>query len=140
VLVVDDQMDGGGNGGTLRISVDEPPPPTAVDIAVDPVATFDSGTGGATFTGTYTCSNGDGILARGDVEQVVGRSTVVATFGFSEAGTCDGTAHAWSALAVPADGAFVGGRVTTLTMARTCGETECEFDFGTHTVRLRGGG
>ena len=139
VLVVDDQLDGGGNGGTLRISIDEPPPPTTVDIAVDPVAGFDSRTGAATFTGTYTCSNGDAVQALGQVEQAAGRSTVDATFSFSDAGTCDGTARTWSALAVPSDGGFIGGRATTLTLALTCGDIECATDVEARTVMLRGG-
>ena len=49
VLAVDEQLDG-VNGGTLRISFSEPRPPT-VDIAVDPVATFNAHTGVATITG-----------------------------------------------------------------------------------------
>ena len=140
VLAVDDQLDGGGNGGTLRISIDEPPPPTSVDIAVDPVARFDTRTGAATFTGTYACSNGNTIQAVGQVEQAVGTSMVNATFRFSDAGTCDGAVRTWSAVAVSSNGRFVGGRATTLTLALTCGDTECASDLESRTVMLRGGG
>jgi hypothetical protein len=139
VLAVDDQLDGAGNGGTLRISLGEPPPPTTVDIAVDPVATFDPRSGGATFTGSYTCDNGHAIEALGQVEQAVGSSTVAASFRFSEAGTCDGTTRTWSARAVPSDGGFVGGKATTLTLALTCGDVECATDVESRTVMVRGG-
>lgn len=140
VLVVDDQLDGDGNGGTLRIGVAEPPPPTTVDIAVDPVARFDPRTGAATFTGTYTCSDADVVQAVGQVDQSVGRTTVTAMFSLSDSGTCDGTAHTWSASAVPADGAFVGGRASSLTFAFACGDLECASDLESRTVMLRGAG
>ncbi len=45
VLVVDDQFDGGGNGGTLSIAFYEASPPPTVDVTVDPVSTFNPRTG-----------------------------------------------------------------------------------------------
>src|SRR5919106_5531136 len=71
VLAIDDQFDGGGNGGTLRISFNEAPPPPTVDIVVDPVGTVDPRTGVAELTGTYTCTNADFIDVFGDVSQAV---------------------------------------------------------------------
>ena len=35
VLAIDDQSDGGGNGGTLQIQVAELPPPPEVDVTVN---------------------------------------------------------------------------------------------------------
>jgi hypothetical protein len=137
VLAVDEQLDG-VNGGTLRISFNEPPPPTTVDIAVDPVATFNGRTGVATVTGTYSCSNGSFINVLGEAQQNVASSTVVATFRFFEAGTCDGTTRSWAALADPESGSFVGGEARTLTNAQSCGGG-CEIAFEARTVRLRGG-
>jgi hypothetical protein len=77
VLAIDDQRDGGGNGGTLRISFNPPPPPPTVDIAVDPVGTFNARTGFATITGTYTCGNAEFIDVFGEARQAVGRFTIV---------------------------------------------------------------
>lgn len=45
VMVFDDQLDGGGNGGTLELSVSEAPPPPEVDVTLDPIGRFDSKTG-----------------------------------------------------------------------------------------------
>lgn len=139
LLAVDDQLDGGGNGGTLRISVGEPPPPATLDVVTDPVARFDGRTGAATFTGTYTCSNVDSFNALGQVEQGDRPSSSFGWFRFSGAGTCDGTTRSWSAVAVPDVGSFVGGKVATLTFAFGCGDLECASDTESRTIMLRGG-
>jgi hypothetical protein len=76
VLAIDDQRDGGGNGGTPRISFNPPPPPPTVDMAVDPV-TFNARAGFATITGTYTCGNAEFIDVFGEARQAVGRFTIV---------------------------------------------------------------
>jgi hypothetical protein len=47
VLAIDDQHDGGGNGGTLRISFNR--------RRHCPRSTFNARAGFATITGTYTC-------------------------------------------------------------------------------------
>src|SRR5918996_2142292 len=121
VLAIDDQLDGGGNGGTLRISFNEAPPPPTVDITVDPVGTFNARTGVATITGTYTCTNGDFIDVFGEARQAVGRFTVVGFFGFFDVGTCDGATRAWSADVFPENGRFAGGNAMTVTFAFSCG-------------------
>jgi hypothetical protein len=138
VLAVDEQLDG-VNGGTLRISFNEPPPPTTVEIAVDAVATFNARTGVATITGTYSCSNGTFINVLGEARQEVRPSTVVAPFRFFDAGTCDGTTRSWSAFADPESGSFLGGKATTLTLAQSCGDLGCDVAFEARTVMLHGG-
>jgi hypothetical protein len=138
VLAVDEQLDG-INGGTLRISFNEPPPPTTVEIAVDPVARFNGHSGVATITGTYNCNNGNYINVLSEARQDVGSSTIVASFRFFDAGTCDGTTRSWSASASPEDGSFVGGKARTLTTALSCGDLECGTAFEARTVMLRGG-
>jgi hypothetical protein len=139
VLAVDEQLDG-VNGGTLRISFSEPPPPTTVDITVDPVATFNAHTGVATITGTYSCSNGNFIDLLGEARQEIRPSTiVVASFRFFAAGTCDGTTRSWSAFADPESGSFIGGKAMTLTLAQSCGDLGCDVAFEARTVMLRGG-
>jgi hypothetical protein len=139
VLAIDDQFDGGGNGGTLQISFNEAPPPPTVDITVDPVGRFDAQTGAAFLTGTYSCSNGDFIDVFGEARQAVGRFVVVGFFGFFDVGTCDGTSRSWSATVVPDNGKFAGGKAMTVTFAFSCGVFECAEDFVEQTVRLRGG-
>ena len=139
VLAIDDQLDGSGNGGTLRITFNEAPPPPTVDITVDPVGTFDPRTGVATITGTYTCTNGEFIDVFGEARQDVGRFTIVGFFGFFDVGTCDGTTRSWSADVFPENGRFAGGNAMTLTFAFSCGPFQCAEDFDEQTVRLRGG-
>jgi hypothetical protein len=139
ILAIDDQFDGAGNGGTLRISFNEAPPPPTVDITVDPVGRVDARTGEAFLTGTYTCSNGDFIDVFGEARQAVGRFVIVGSFSFSDFGTCDGAVHTWSATVFPENGKFAGGKAMTVTFAFSCGPFQCAEDFVEQTVRLRGG-
>jgi hypothetical protein len=139
ILVIDDQLDGGGNGGTLRISINEAPPPPTVDITVDPIAQVDPQTGVVYLTGTYICTNADFIEVFGEARQAVGRFVVVGSFDFIEEGTCDGTVHTWSATVFPQNGKFAGGKAMTVTFAFACGTFECADDYVEQTVRLRAG-
>ncbi len=139
VLAIDDQFDGGGNGGTLRISFNPTPPPPTVDITVDRFGRVDARTGVATITGTYTCTNGDYITVYGEARQDFGRFTVRGGFSFFEFGTCDGTTRSWSADVFPENGKFAGGKAMTVTFAYSCGPFECAQDFEEQTVQLRGG-
>jgi hypothetical protein len=69
VLAIDDQFDGGGNGGLLSISFNEFPTPTLDAITVNPFGVFNARTGVATLSGTYTCTNGDFISVSGNARQ-----------------------------------------------------------------------
>ena len=42
ILAIDDQFDGGGNGGQLTISLTPPPPPPVIDVTLDPSGTVDA--------------------------------------------------------------------------------------------------
>jgi hypothetical protein len=140
ILAIDDQLDGAGNGGTLRISFNEAPPPPTVDITVDPIGRVDGKTGEAFLTGTYTCSNGDFIDVFGEARQTIGvRAAVVGFFDVFDVGTCDGAVHTWSATVVPDNGKFAGGKTMTVTFAFSCGVFECAEGFVEQTVKLRGG-
>jgi hypothetical protein len=139
VLAIDDQNDGGGNGGSLSISFNEVPPPPTVDITVNHFGTFNSTTGGATISGTYTCTNGDFFDVFVDARQNVGRFTIFGSGEFFEFGTCDGTSHSWSADIFPQNGTFKGGKTLTLNFALSCGPFQCGFGFVEQTVQLRGG-
>lgn len=137
ILAIDDQLDGGGNGGTLNITIDEIPPPPTIDVTVNPVGTFNSRTGSATVSGTVTCI-GDAEFAGLDTElrQNVGRFTIVG-FGFTEV-TCDATTRPWSLEVEPFNGKFAGGKAVSVTFAFACGVFDCGFDFEERIVQLRG--
>jgi hypothetical protein len=122
------------------------PEPT-LDVTVDRFVTFDQA-GVATVTGTFTCANADFadiIDITGSIRQSVGRFTIVGTFGFIELATftCDGTAQTWSAVAVPENGTFRGGKATVIASGTACDfddfQVPCAIDFGEpETVQLRG--
>jgi hypothetical protein len=143
VLAIDDQLDGGGNGGTLsiNISVFVPPPPPTLEFTVDRFGQFNSKSGTATISGTYTCTDGDYFSVDGSASQSVGRiATIIGFLGYSAFGTCDGTPQTWSAEVFPQSGKFKGGKALALTFAITCG-FECASTDGyiQHTVQLKGG-
>lgn len=141
ILAIDDQGDGGGNGGTLKIQVAEAPPPPEVDITVNKTGRFNSATGSATISGTVTCTGGPAEFSFIEVfvRQAVGRFFVDG-FGFIEGFTCDGTTQPWSAEVFGANGVFKGGKALSVSFAVACGQFLCGVDFEEHVVQLKGGG
>ena len=122
VLAIDDQADGGGNGGTLNISFNETPPPPSIDVTVAPRGTFNGKTGGATLHGAYSCTDADFAFIDGTVIQQVGRvSTIQGSFEVVVAGACDGASHPWTADVVPSNGKFKGGQSLTVAFTLACG-------------------
>jgi hypothetical protein len=138
VLAIDDQFDGGGNGGSVNISFNEAPPPPTVDISVNRLGKFNSRTGVATISGTYTCDNADFIDVFVDARQNVGRFTVVGFGFFFDSDTCDGEPRTWSTDVFPDNGEFAGGKTMTVAFAFACGSFECADGFVEQTVQLRG--
>jgi hypothetical protein len=138
VLAIDDQLDGGGNGGSLHISFNEAPPPPTIDFTVNRTGTVNARTGVATISGTYSCENGDFVDIFVDASQRVGRFTIRGFGEFFDVTTCDGTSHTWSAQVVPDNGKFAGGKAMTVTFAETCGVIECADGFLEQTIQLRG--
>ena len=134
ILVIDDQSDGAGNGGTLQLSVTEAPPPPEVDITLDPVGTFNSQTGTATISGTITCDADAFAFIFADVRQAVGRLVTISGSGFTEL-PCDGTSQSWSMEIVPQSGQFKGGRAMTVAFGQACGFA-CGNDQEEATIRL----
>lgn len=136
ILVFDFQADGGGNGGTLNISVVEIPPPPVVDVTVDPFGHFNATTGSATITGTVTCTGTAAVaLISLSLRQTIGRFTITG-FGGTES-VCDGTTHAWSIEVFGDNGLFKGGRAVSVTSAFACGFSGCGEDFEERIVQLR---
>jgi Family of unknown function (DUF6299) len=138
VLAVDDQTDGGGNGGILRIAFIGAPTPTGA-VTANPVGRFDSPTGVATISGTYTCTAADSVLVSGFLRQDRGRFTVDGSFNFVDEGTCDGTPRDWSTEVVPENGTFSGGKALATVFVTVCGPFQCFSDLVEQTVQLRGG-
>lgn len=139
ILAIDDQADGGGNGGSLNISFNAAPPSPTVEVTVNPTGTVDAHTGVAHISGTYSCTNGDFIDIFVDAQQNVGRFTILGFGEFFDSGTCDGASHNWSADVFPQNGKFGGGKTMTLADAFSCGPFECTDGFAQQTVQLRGG-
>jgi hypothetical protein len=127
---------GAGNGGTLNITVDELPPPPAIELTVDPTGNFDARTGAATITGVITCSGGEGLGKLGvQVSQAVGRFKF-----FGEGGAefaCDGTTQPWAADVSSASGKFAGGKATVSVFAFACGPGGCTEGAAERVVTLR---
>jgi hypothetical protein len=138
ILAIDDQADGGGNGGNLSISFSEIPPPPSLEISVNPYGNFNSKTGTATISGQYTCTDGDFIEVFVDAYQRVGRGYVLGSGSFFDFDTCDGEPHAWSAEIYPQFGIFKGGKALTISFAFSCGAFECSEGYVEQTVQLRG--
>jgi hypothetical protein len=135
ILAFDPQFDGGGNGGTLNISVQVAPPPPEVHLAVNGTGTF-SKSGSATVRGTVICTGqADFAFIDSQLTQTVGRFSIS---GIGETDfVCDGTTQSWSIVIVPSGGLFKGGQAASDTFAVACGPFECGSDEVTRSVRLR---
>ncbi len=96
LLAIDDQADGSGNGGRLKLTIDAVQAPT-VSVTVNRTGSFNSRTGSATVSGTYTCTNGDFIETYLNARQNAGRFVVLGFGEFFGFNTCDGTVRPWSA-------------------------------------------
>jgi hypothetical protein len=137
LLIIDDQLDGGGNGGTLVLNVAEAPPPPQIDLTLNPTAKFNARTGTATVSGTIACSGVvDFTFLYAELLQRVGRGAVVGS-GATEDIACDGTVQQWSVEVVPYVGQkFAGGKAASFTFAFSCGPFFCAEDYETRTVQL----
>jgi hypothetical protein len=140
ILAIDDQSDGGGNGGNLELQVATAPPPPELTMTVNRTGRFNSRTGSATISGTVTCSGGPVDFSFIDVfvRQVVGR-IFIDGFGSVEGFTCNGTTQAWSAEVFGSNGLFKGGKALTVSFAFACGTFLCGEGFTEQVVQLRGG-
>jgi hypothetical protein len=140
ILAFDDQGDGGGNGGTLKIQVAEVPPPPVIDLTVNKTGQFNSKTGSATISGTVTCTGGPVDFSEIDVSvrQTVGRIFIDGG-GFIEGFACDGSTQPWSAEVFGFNGKFKGGKALTATFAFACGTFLCGDGFQERVVQLKGG-
>jgi hypothetical protein len=142
ILAFDYQGDGGGNGGTLRISFAATPPPPTLDVTVNPTGYVNAKTGVATITGTITCTDADFVAAFSQLRQRVGVRAVVNGFGGIVIGgpICTGSPQPWSSDVYPEGGKFAGGKSASFTTSFACGPVLCTEGYTVQTVKLRGGG
>lgn len=139
MLVIDDQLDGAGNGGDLEMTVDVAPPPPDIHFTVNPSGTVNTKDGTAVVSGTVTCTGpADFGEIDGQVKQFVGRFAVVGYF-YSDV-TCDGVTHPWSAVVSSDNGRFAGGKAQVGAEAFACNFTGCGDDSVFTTVSLKGKG
>jgi len=138
ILVIDDQSDGGGNGGTLRLAVSEAEPPPSIDIKVEATGTVDEATGAATVGGTVVCTAGsDFALVETELRQKHGPFTVI---GFVQLPlTCDGAEHTWMVTIVSENGPFGPGDAANSSFAVACSGELCGIDSQDRVVRLHVG-
>lgn len=136
VLVIDDQFDGGGNGGAMSLTIDQAPPPPEIDVTVNPKGQF-TRTGDAIVSGTVTCTGqADFAFLDSQLTQAVGRVKIIG-FGGMEL-TCDGTTRPWSLQITADNGIFRGGKAASITFAVACGSFDCGVDFEERIVMLSG--
>ena len=136
LMIIDDQLDGGGNGGTMVMNVLEAPPPPELSVTVDPTALFNPQDGSATIRAAVTCSGVVEVaFIDAELRQQVGRGEV---FGVGGAEIlCDGTPQQLSLSIFPIFGRkFAGGKAAALTFAFACGPFMCADDFQEHRVQL----
>jgi hypothetical protein len=127
------------NGGTATVTLGEVPPPPELGLTVNTTGTFNSKTGTATISGTYTCTNAFFVSIFGNVTQSVGRFKIQGSFNTFDV-QCDGQVHPWSAEATSFNGSFAGGKALTVTIGFACGISFCAQALVEQTVQLKGGG
>jgi hypothetical protein len=138
ILVFDDQQDGGGNGGSLALTIDVAPPTPTIDVTVNPTATFNSKTGAVKVSGTVTCTGeAEFAFLEADLAQQVGRFTIRGAGGTDV--TCDGATRPWTLDVFGDNGKFSGGKAMSVTFALACGAFDCGVDFEERTIQVKGG-
>jgi Family of unknown function (DUF6299) len=136
LLVIDDQLDEAGNGGSMSLTVEEAPPTPEIDITVNPKAKFTS-TGSAILSGTVTCvGEAEFAFVEAQLTQQVGRLKINGFGGMDI--TCDGTTRPWSLDIAGDNGTFRGGKAASVTFAAACGVFDCGVDFEERIVQLSG--
>lgn len=133
VMAFDDQTDGSGTGGSLKIQFKQAFVPD-IELSLNRYGSFDSRTGAATVSGSITCSAGADFSIFVDASQKVGRGSVTG-FG-SVDGTCDGTLQHWSIVVEANSGKFAGGKLETSVFGSAYGDISANRET-TQTVQLR---
>ena len=127
----------GVTGGHLVFHAESAPPPPTLSLTVNKTGKVDH-SGNALISGTLTCTNADFTDVEADLTQAVGRFSISGT-GDTADTPCDGTAQPWSAVVVPNNGKFAGGKSVSFTYAFGCGEIFCSDSFATQSVKLSKG-
>ena len=137
IVVIDDQSDGGGNGGQMELTLDVAPPAPALEVTVNTTGRFDSKTGAAIISGTIMCgSDAEFAFLEAQVTQRVGR-ILIRGFNGTEV-TCDDTVRPWQLEVVGDNGLFKGGKAISATLSAACGAVFCSEYAAEHQIQLKG--
>ena len=137
LVVMDDQSDGGGNGGQMELSIDVAPPPPALEVTVNDTARFDTKTGAAILSGTIMCgADAEFAFLEAQVTQRVGRM-LIRGFGGTEV-TCDGSVRPWELTVMGDNGLFKGGKAVSATFSAACSMVFCSEYFAENQIKLSG--
>ncbi len=139
VVAFDDQADGRGNGGTLRIAFSEAPPAPTLAVSIDDTGSFEEMTKAVTVSGRFTCTGGEFVHLLGAVNEQAGRAETTGFFQRGVGGQCDGTPHRWMAVVRADKGSFGGGNAQVVVMGVGCSHLRCAQEYRDQTVRLRDG-
>jgi hypothetical protein len=137
VLAFDDQVDGAGNGGMLRISLNAAPPPPTIDVKVDKTG-YVSKTGTATISGTISCTDATFAGLSTLLQQQQQKATVNGFGGFFADGSiCTGTPQPWTSEVLPESGAFQSGKSASFTSSFACGVFACATGYTFQDIKLK---
>jgi hypothetical protein len=125
----------GGPGGSLVFTLDLAPPPFDVSVTVDATGRVDR-YGGATISGTISCSAEGHSVVSGGLSQRVGRFSVRGS-GHNDVAECSPVGTPWTLHVTSSEGKFAGGAVTAYVFAFACDDYSCAETFMETTVRLR---
>jgi hypothetical protein len=132
IMAFSDQV--GSSGGTLKITVDNAPPPPDLAVTVNGTGTVDR-YGVATISGSMTCSGGDFVDLEVDLTQAVGRFSISGS-GYTEVPCAN---QKWSVQVAAYNGKFAGGKSASATFSFACGAVFCSDTFTSQKVQLRKG-
>jgi streptogramin lyase len=132
ILVIDDQTDLGGNGGTLNLTMDAVEP-ASLDLTLNQTGRFHKD-GSATVSGTVTCE-ADFATIFVSMSQQVGRLKISGEGGTEDI-VCDGDPHSWSVEITSFNGLFRGGKAKVHIEAFAC-TFECASVSFDQTIRLK---
>ena len=139
MVVFDDQGDGTGNGGLLRISLSEAPAAPTVVVSIDETGGFDAATGAVSVGGTLACTDAEFVQVLGTLKEVAGPSPATGFLRRGNEGPCDGMSRPWTAVVRGDGGAFDGRRSTVVASSIACNRQRCSQGYSDHAVRFTGG-
>jgi hypothetical protein len=113
------------NGGNLKMSLEEGPPPPTMNVTIDPTGTV-LPKGKAEISGTLKCTDSEFLEIDGQLRQIWHRVKINGFFTkFEDGSLCDGKSHDWSRVVTSHNGLYAPGDATVRIFAGACGPIEC---------------